>query len=191
MSRLLIRNGRVVDPSQDIDQGMDLLLEDGVVAELAQHIEADAGTEVLDANGLVVAPGFIDLHAHLREPGFEYKETIATGCRAAVAGGFTAVCSLADTDPVNDDPAVTRFIRERAAEVGLGGCMIASIKKSELAGALNIPSRFNIPLVIALGTPAERVEVEDLAQGGDIRYWRDGDGTHHVPKRTLDELIFG
>ena len=78
-----------------------------------------------------------------------------------------------------------------AAEMGLGGCMIASIKKSELAAALDIPPQFNIPLVIALGTPAETVEIEDLAPNGDIKDWRDDSGTHHVPKRTLDELIFG
>jgi dihydroorotase len=119
VSRLLIRNGRVVDPSQDIDQGMDILLEDGRVAGLGERLEDPGEAEVVDAAGLVVAPGFIDLHTHLREPGFEYKETIETGCRAAVAGGFTAVCCMANTDPVNDDPSVTRFIMERASDVGL------------------------------------------------------------------------
>ena len=78
-----------------------------------------------------------------------------------------------------------------AADMGLGGCMIASIKKKKLADALEIPPQFNIPLVIAIGRPAETVEIEDLARGGDIKYWRDGSGKHHVPKRTLDELIFG
>ncbi len=119
MSRLLIRNGRVIDPSQGLDQGMDVLLSDGVVARLGERLSAPRGTPVIDAAELVVAPGFIDLNAYLREPGFEYKETIASGLRAAVAGGFTAVCSMANTEPANDDPSVTRFIRERAAEVGL------------------------------------------------------------------------
>ena len=118
MTRLLIRNGRVVDPSQGLDEGMDLLIEDGFVAALGDRIEAPADAEILDAANLVVAPGFIDLHTHLREPGFEYKETIATGLRAAAAGGYTAVCAMADTEPVNDDRAVTRFIRERAEEAG-------------------------------------------------------------------------
>jgi dihydroorotase len=118
VSRLLIRNGRVVDPSQGLDQGMDLLIEDGHVAALGERLDGRRGTEVLDAAELVVAPGFIDLHCHLREPGFEYKETIASGLRAAAAGGFTAVCALADSEPVNDEPAVTRFIRERAQEAG-------------------------------------------------------------------------
>jgi dihydroorotase len=108
----------VVDPSQGLDEGMDLLIEDGCVAALEDRIEAPANTEILDAADLVVSPGFIDLHTHLREPGFEYKETIATGLRAAAAGGYTAVCAMADTEPVNDDPAVTRFVREIAEEVG-------------------------------------------------------------------------
>jgi dihydroorotase len=119
VSRLLICNGRVIDPVQGIDQGMDVLLEDGCVAALDERVEAPSGTPTVDAAGLVVAPGFIDLHVHLGEPGFEYKETIETGCAAAVAGGFTAVCCMANTEPVNDDPAVTRFIRDKAAEVGL------------------------------------------------------------------------
>lgn len=119
MSRLLLRNGRVVDPSQSLDQGLDLLLEDGRVAALGERLDVPADTPALDASGLVAVPGLIDLHVHLREPGFEYKETIETGCRAAVAGGFTAVCAMPNTNPVNDDPSVTRFVRERAAAAGL------------------------------------------------------------------------
>ena len=119
MNRLLIRNGRVVDPSQGLDQGMDILVEDGIVAAIGERLEAPAKVKTLDAAGLVVAPGFIDLHTHLREPGLEYKETIETGSRAAVAGGFTAICCMADTEPVNDDPSVTSFIRKRAEQTGL------------------------------------------------------------------------
>jgi dihydroorotase len=116
---LLIKSGRVVDPSQGIDQVMDILLEDGRVTGLGERLDAPSSAQIVDADGIIVAPGFIDLHVHLREPGFEYKETIETGCRAAVAGGFTAVCSMADTNPVNDDPSVTRFIRKRADDAGL------------------------------------------------------------------------
>ena len=118
MSRLLIRQARVVDPSQRIDAGLDILLVDGKVARLAERIE-DRKAEVIDAAGLVAAPGFIDLHVHLREPGYEYKETVASGSAAAVAGGFAAVCCMANTQPVNDSAAVTEFIRARAREVNL------------------------------------------------------------------------
>lgn len=119
MSRLLIRNGRVVDPSQSLDQGMDVLIEDGHIAALSEKLEAPPRTRVFDAAGLVVAPGFIDAHVHLREPGYEYKETIESGSRAAATGGFTAVCCMPNTNPVNDEPSITRFIKERAAQVNL------------------------------------------------------------------------
>ena len=138
MKRLLIRNGRVVDPAQGLDQGMDVLIEDGHVAAIGEQLEAPAKSRVLDATGLVVAPGFIDLHAHLREPGFEYKETIESGCRAAVAGGFTAVCCMPNTDPVNDDPSVTTFIRERAEKSGMArvypvGALSKGLQGEEMA----------------------------------------------------------
>lgn len=137
VSRTLIRNGRVVDPSQGLDQGMDLLIEDGQVAALDERLEPPGDVEVIDAAGLVVAPGFVDLHVHLREPGFEYKETIETGLAAAVAGGFTAVCCMPNTDPVNDDPSVTRFIAERAAAVGLARAYpIGAVSKGQLGKEL-------------------------------------------------------
>jgi dihydroorotase len=130
---------------------MDVLLEDGVVAGLDERIDESPKTPVLDAAGLIVAPGFIDLHCHLREPGYEYKESIETGLGAAVAGGFTAVCCMADTKPVNDDPSVTSFIRERAAELhlarlypvaavskGLEGEELAEIGELVRAGAVAI-----------------------------------------------------
>ncbi len=118
MSRLLIKNGRLVDPSQKLDEGLDLLVVDGKVAKIAERI-SDSNAEVIDATGMVVAPGFIDVHVHLREPGYEYKETIASGTAAAVAGGFTAVCCMPNTSPVHDNPAVTEYILARAREAGL------------------------------------------------------------------------
>ncbi|MGC8917073.1 MAG: dihydroorotase [Thermoanaerobaculum sp.] len=118
MSRLLIKNGRLVDPSQKLDEGLDLLVVDGKVAKIAERI-FDSNAEVIDATGMVVAPGFIDVHVHLREPGYEYKETIASGTAAAVAGGFTAVCCMPNTSPVHDNPAVTEYILARAREAGL------------------------------------------------------------------------
>ncbi|PYS99677.1 MAG: dihydroorotase [Acidobacteria bacterium] len=118
--RLLIANGYVVDPTQGINAGMDVLIEGGrVAALLGRGEQRPPDAEVFDATGLFVAPGFIDLHTHLREPGQEYKETIASGASAAVAGGYTSVCAMPNTDPVNDNPAVTSFIVEQSETVGL------------------------------------------------------------------------
>ena len=115
MSRVLIRGGRILDPSVEFDGEGDLLLEDGEIAALGANLSAEE-CEVVDASGLWVAPGLVDLHTHLREPGQEYKEDLASGGRAAVAGGFTSVACMANTDPTNDDPSVTKYILERAAE---------------------------------------------------------------------------
>ncbi len=137
--RLLIANGYVIDPTQGVNGGRDVLIEDGRVAALLKVGEAKPeGVEIFDATGLVVAPGFIDLHTHLREPGQEYKETIASGAAAAVAGGFTSVCAMPNTDPVNDNPAVTSFIVEQAAAAGLAnvfpvGAITKGSKGEELA----------------------------------------------------------
>lgn len=118
--KLLIANGHLIDPTQGINSGMDLLIENGRVAGLpARGDSISDGAIVFDATGLVVAPGFIDMHVHLREPGHEYKETIASGVAAAVAGGWTTVCAMPNTDPINDSPAVTRFIIEQAERASL------------------------------------------------------------------------
>ena len=117
--RLLLRGGRVVDPSRGVDETLDVLLEGGRVARAAAKLPAK-GARVIDAAGLVVAPGFIDLHVHLREPGREDKETIASGTRAAAAGGFTAVCAMPNTSPVNDTAGITRAILEKATREGSG-----------------------------------------------------------------------
>jgi dihydroorotase len=115
MGRILIRRGRVLDPNSNRDETADLLIEDGRVAAVETSLEVP-GAEVIDARGLWVAPGFVDLHTHLREPGQEYKEDIASGGRAAVAGGFTTVACMANTHPANDDPAVTDYILDRARQ---------------------------------------------------------------------------
>src|SRR5258705_13535930 len=118
--KLLISNGYLIDPGQQVKAGKNLLIEDGRVVGLVDRSEpAPEGCELLDATGLIVAPGFIDLHVHLREPGQEYKETIATGAAAAVAGGWTSVCAMPNTDPINDSPAVPRFIIEQGQRAGL------------------------------------------------------------------------
>jgi dihydroorotase len=110
---LLIRGGRVLDPAGEVDETADVLVDDGAIAAVGLDLEA-RGAEVLDASDCWVAPGFIDLHTHLREPGQEYKEDLGSGGRAAVAGGFTSVACMANTDPVNDDPSVTEYILNRA-----------------------------------------------------------------------------
>src|SRR5688572_33174946 len=101
MSRLLLKGGRVVDPHAGVDDVLDVLIEDGKIAQVEPRISAK-GVEVVDLDGLLVAPGFIDLHTHLREPGREDKETIATGTKAAAIGGVTALCAMPNTDPIND-----------------------------------------------------------------------------------------
>jgi dihydroorotase len=113
VSRLVIKNGRVVDPAGKLDEVCDVAIEDGTVRQVARAIDA-AGAMEFDATGLIVAPGFIDMHVHLREPGFEHAETIETGARAAAAGGFTSVCPMPNTQPVNDSPNVTGYIIDRA-----------------------------------------------------------------------------
>lgn len=114
---LLIKNGRVLDPASNTDAEFDILLKGDRISEIGADLPA-GGAEVFDATGLVVAPGFIDLHCHLREPGGELSETIETGTRAAARGGFTAVCCMPNTQPVNDSASVTRGIVERAAAAG-------------------------------------------------------------------------
>jgi len=114
---LLIKSGRVLDPASKTDAEQDILLEGERIANVGANLSA-AGAEVFDAKGLIVAPGFIDLHCHLREPGQELSETIETGTRAAARGGFTAVCCMPNTQPVNDNASVTRGIVERAAAAG-------------------------------------------------------------------------
>jgi len=115
MHRVLIRGGRVLDPASDRDEIADVLLEGGRIAAVGSGLEAP-GAAVVEAAGRWVAPGFVDLHAHLREPGQEYKEDIASGGRAAVAGGFTAVACMANTQPANDDPSVTDYVLDRARQ---------------------------------------------------------------------------
>lgn len=118
--KLVIANGYVVDPAQEVNAGRNVLIEDGRVVGLLDRSESvPEDAQILDATGLIVAPGFIDLHTHLREPGQEYKETIASGVAAAVAGGWTSVCAMPNTDPINDNPAVTRFMIEQGQSAKL------------------------------------------------------------------------
>src|SRR5260370_9190509 len=111
MAKLIIRNGGVIDPGSRLDAVQDVLVDQGAIAAVGPNLDA-AGAEVFDATGLIVAPGFIDMHVHLREPGFEHAETIESGSRAAAAGGFTSICPMPNTKPVNDSAAVTTFIND-------------------------------------------------------------------------------
>src|SRR5712671_2679961 len=150
---LLVKNGRVVDPARNTDTSLDILLDGERIAEVAPSgkISASNGFEIFDASGLIVAPGFIDLHAHLREPGQESSETIETGTKAAARGGFTAVCCMPNTKPVNDSASVTRFILDRAktsasvrvwpigaASVASKGEAIAEIAAMKQAGIIAV-----------------------------------------------------
>ncbi len=132
--RLLILGGHLIDPAEGQNSGKNVLIEDGKIkAWLNQDEPIPEDVEIFDATGMIVAPGFIDLHVHLREPGQEHKETIATGSAAAVAGGFTSICCMPNTNPVNDNAAITRFIIEQGNRAGLANVFpIGAItKKSE------------------------------------------------------------
>src|SRR5487761_631388 len=113
VAALLIKNGRVMDPASGHDAVADVLIEDGLIAAVGANLSKQ-GAEIFDATGLIVAPGFIDMHVHLREPGFEHAETIESGARAAAAGGFTSICPMPNTAPVNDSAMVTSYIVEKA-----------------------------------------------------------------------------
>ena len=137
--KLLISNGHLIDPAAPENTGMSVLIEHGKVSAWLKPGEAaPEGCEIFDAAGLLVSPGFIDMHVHLREPGQEHKETIASGCAAAVAGGWTSVCPMPNTDPVNDNAAITRYMIEQAERAGLAnvfpiGAITKSSDGSELA----------------------------------------------------------
>lgn len=137
MRPVLVRGGRVVDPSQRLDAKVDLLLADGVIARVGEALDAPEGAETIDAAGLVVVPGLIDVHVHLREPGQEHKETIRSGARAAAAGGFTTVVAMPNTDPPIDDPATVGFVvaaglRAGAARVFPTGCITVGQEGEQL-----------------------------------------------------------
>ncbi len=114
MRRTLIKGGRVVDPETGVDGVLDIVVEDGIIASVGKRKAQKTKAAIIEASGKIVAPGLIDMHVHLREPGHEYKETVHTGCLAAAHGGFTAVCCMPNTDPVNDNQSVTDYILRKA-----------------------------------------------------------------------------
>ena len=190
---LLIAGGRLVDPSQGLDAVGDLLLVDGKVAQVGGRIAPPAGATTVDAKGQVVAPGFIDVHVHLREPGREDVETVATGARAAVAGGFTAVCAMPNTKPVTDNQATVGFVKRQgeaagfarvypigAISVGQQGETLAEFGEMVAAGAVAVSDdgrpvenshlmRTALEYALTFGIPVvEHCEVMALAHGGSM-----------------------
>lgn len=175
---LLIRNGTIIDPSQGLSaQGLsarrDLLIRDGRIAETGENLEA-GGAEIFDASGLVVAPGFIDLHVHLREPGQEYKETIESGARAAAAGGFTSVCCMPNTNPINDNSSVTSFIVERAASAAVRVYPIGAITQGSKGEQLAEIGEMKRAGIVAISDDGKAVHDTNLMRRA-MEYARDFD----------------
>jgi len=163
MQELLISGGRVIDPASGVDRQLDVRLRDGRVAEVGEPGKLDrSGAEVLRAKGMVVAPGLIDLHVHLREPGQQHKETIATGTAAAAAGGFTSVCTMPNTKPVNDSPEITRWIQA-----------------PERRGVVNV---FPIPAATVGSMGLELTDYAVLREAGAVAFSDDG-------KPVLDDAV--
>ena len=125
---LIVRGGRVIDPASGVDAVLDVRVVDGRVAELGAEL-SNGTAEVVDAAGLVVSPGFIDLHVHLREPGQEHKETIASGARAAARGGFTTICAMPNTEPAMDTAAIIDGILQRAEDADCRVLPIGAVSK--------------------------------------------------------------
>ena len=137
---ILIKGGRIIDPSQGIDQKGNLLIENGKIKSFpktTKKFESDKKVKVIDAKGKVVSPGFVDIHVHLREPGFEHKENISTGCKSAAAGGFTTIVCMPNTNPVNDNASVTEYILLKARTEGIVNVFpIGAITKGQLGETL-------------------------------------------------------
>lgn len=138
---LLLQNVRLIDPSQGVDSVQDLLLEDGKVSQIGEHLSAD-GMEVVDGTGLVAAPGLVDMHVHLRDPGLTYKEDVFTGCRAAAAGGVTSLLAMPNTKPAMDTPETVRDLLERAktadAAVYTAACITKGLQGEELTDLVDL-----------------------------------------------------
>jgi dihydroorotase len=166
----LLKNGRLIDPANRRDEEIDIHIVDGKIARMAKGL-AVPSAQVIELKGKVVAPGFIDMHVHLREPGFEYKETILTGCTAAAAGGFTAVCCMPNTNPPIDDESVVRLIKERAG-IAMNGLVdvypVAAVTKQRKGEHL-------APLA-------------ELAAAGAVAFSDDGDPVHdaEIMRRALE-----
>ncbi len=216
MSRLLIRNGRVIDPSSGADRVGDVAIEDGIIREVGVNIADPGGSEQFDATGMVIAPGFLDIHVHLREPGFEHAETIESGSRAAAAGGFTSICCMPNTQPINDNATVTTYIRaqaERHAAVnvypigaitkGSAGEELSAIASMKSAGAVAISddgkpvmnarvTRRAMEFAQSLGIPLiQHCEDLHLSAGGDMHEGLESArlGLRGIPRSSEDVMV--
>jgi dihydroorotase len=170
MMQLLLQGGRVIDPATGRDENLDILLLEGRIEKLGKMI-VSTSAQTIDLHGKIIAPGFIDMHVHLREPGFEHKETILTGCTAAAAGGFTAVCCMPNTNPPIDDVSVVRFIQNKA--------------KVALNGLVDV-----YPVgAVTHGRKGEHLApLAELAEAGVVAFTDDGDPVHdaELMRRALE-----
>ena len=158
--RLLIRGGRVIDPANRMDDRLDICIENGKIVQLGKNLSVP-GAQVLDASGLTAAPGLVDLHVHLREPGFEAKETIATGCAAAARGGVTTLVAMPNTRPVTDCPEIVRLVRDRAAPAGVNVLPAGAVTVGQKGQALT-----DFAALKAAGVPAltdDGMPIQNLA----------------------------
>ena len=172
--KYLIRKGRLVDPAGGIGGVMDILLEDGRVAVIGSDL-CDPSAQVIDAAGLTVCAGLVDMHVHLREPGFEYKETIATGAQAAAAGGFTSIACMPNTKPVIDCPEGVAFVKERAAQAtGAQVFPIAAVSKGQLGQEVNDYEALKEAGAVALSDDGVPVQNANLLRDAMILAHRQG-----------------
>lgn len=162
VSNFLLKNGRVIDPSRELDDVMDLVIGEGKILRIGKDL-SPGGLRVIDLSQMVIAPGFIDLHVHLREPGKEEAETIHTGTLAAAAGGFTAVACMPNTNPVNDSVSVTKFILEKAKKEGVIAVLpIAAITKKQEGKELTDISALKSAGIVAISDDGKPVEASNM-----------------------------
>ncbi|HEX9657196.1 MAG TPA: dihydroorotase [Bacteroidota bacterium] len=171
MVNVILKNGRLIDPATGSDETVDIFVKNGRFEKIGKSVSASGDVEVIDLKGKVVAPGFIDMHVHLREPGFEHKETILTGCQSAAAGGFTAVCCMPNTNPAIDDASVIRFIQEKG--------------KAALSGLVDI---YPVAAVTKERKGETLAPMAELSEAGAIAFSDDGDPVHdsEIMRRALE-----
>ena len=168
---LLIKNGRVIDPANGVDDYLNVLVDHGTVVEVSksefESQEKESRMKVIDAREMLVVPGLVDMHVHLREPGHEYKETIQTGCQAAAAGGFTSIACMPNTNPVNDNKSVTEYIIDRAKREGCVNVFpVGSITKGLAGEALSEMGELRAAGAVAVSDDGKAVKNSELMRRG-------------------------